>query len=450
MTLRGISGIIVALLLFSNSGRSSAQPLEFIQITNAPYFKPKTPSEIKTIQDAMAAVITITSKELGLPVVDPLTLHLHKDTNAYAAGAGRTGRLPSEVVQFSAAVAQDLRIHVNMERVQGRPWSSQMKLLAHEYTHNIEYLFSPLFRGSQWIREGFAEWVAWKVVDSLGWQLYATSVHRAKLEVGRQAKSLPSLTELEESNGWTTWTNQPNGSIHTYHLAFLAVDKLMATSGVAGMERYFSTQNFASGFGVSLRDLEKELKASLGVPAAAKPLVQKIEKPEWKVGQRWHYAWKAPGRSGSLTREILKEDQLDGVATYVVKVGNNEFYHSKQSLGLLAIALKGKLISKRSSPFEYFSWPLEGGKEWRDAYVLENLEQKSSRKFENLHVVSGFEELSVPAGTFESIKIDSYGLNSGALLAEHWYAPGAKWFVKLRDYVQDGVREEELTSFDSK
>ena len=134
----------------------------------------------------------------------------------------------------------------------------------------------------------------------------------------------------------------------------------------------------------------------------------------------------------------------------MVKVGNNEVYYSKQSLGLLATAAKGKLISKRSSPLEYFSWPLEGGKEWRDAFVLENLEQKSSRKSENLHVVAGLEEISVPAGTFESVKIDTYAVTGGALLLEHWYAPSAKWFVKIRDYVQDGVREEELTSFDSK
>lgn len=450
MTLWSIVGIFAALFFFCNVASSSAQPIDFVQITNAPYFKPKTPAEIKTIQDAMAAVITITSKELGLPVVDPLTLHLHKDTNAYAAAAGRSGRLAFEVVQFSAAVAQDLRIHVNMERARGRPWSSLMRLLAHEYTHNVEYLFSSLFRGSSWIREGFADWVAWKVVDSLGWQDYATSVHRAKLEVARQAKSLPTLAEIEDSKGWVVWTNQPDGSIFTYRLAFLAVDKLMAKGGVAGMERYYSMQSFPNGFGVALRDFEKEFKASLGVPGTAKPLIQKIDKPEWKVGQRWHYAWKAPGRSGSLTREILKEDQLDGVATYVVKAGNNEVYHSKQSLGLLATAAKGKLISKRSSPLEFFSWPLEGGKEWRDAFVLENLEQKTSRKFENLHVVGGLEELNVPAGKFESIKIDTYAVNGGTLLLEHWYAPGAKWFVKIRDYLQDGVREEELTSFDSK
>lgn len=399
----------------------------------------------------MAAVITVTNKELGLPVVDPLTLHLHKDTNAFAAGAGRTGRLQSEVAQFSTAIADQLRIHVNMERVKNAPWGVLIRLFAHEYAHNIEYLFSSLFRGSQWVREGFAEWVAWKVVDSLGWQDYAIAVHRAKLEVVRQTKSLPTLAEIENLNEWIVWGNRPNGYICTYRLAFLAVDNLLAKAGVAGMQRYFSTQGFASGFGVTYRDFEQQFKASLTAPSSAKPLTQKIDKPEWKVFHSWRYAWKAQGRTGSVSREIVKEDQIDGVAAFVVAMGNSEVYFSKQSLGLLATATnKGKLVSKQSSPLEYFSWPLETGKEWRDSFVLENLEQKSSRKFENLHVVAGVEEVRVPAGAFESIKIETYAANSGALVSEHWYAPVARWFVKTRQFPQGMIRDEELTSFDFK
>jgi hypothetical protein len=450
MRRKPIVWILAALFFFCKLDCGLAQPIEFIQISNAPYFKPKTPGEIKTVQDAMAAVISITSKDLGLPIVDPLNLHLHKNTNSYAASAGRSGRLASEVVQYSVAVAQDLRFHVNMERLRGRPWSALIKVLAHEYAHNIESLFSSLFRGSQWIREGFADWVGWKVLDSLGWQDYAISLHRAKLEVARQAKSLPTLAELEEPKRWNVWANQPNGAILTYRFAFLAVDQLMARGGVAAMERYFSKQDFATGFGISWRDFEKEFKASLNEPGTTRRLVERIDKPEWKVGQRWQYGWKAPGRSGSLTREIVKEDQIDGLDAYVLKVGNNEVYYSRQSLGLLATATQGKLIAKRSSPFEYFSWPLENGKEWRDAFILENLAQKSSRKFENVHVVAGLEECGVPAGSFECTRIETYAQNGGALAAEHWYAPGAKWFVKIREYLQDGVREEELTSFDSK
>ena len=48
------------------------------------------------------------------------------------------------------------------------------------------------------------------------------------------------------------------------------------------------------------------------------------EKPAWKVGYEWRYAWKQPGASGTLTREIVREDTFEGVPIYVMKIGNDE------------------------------------------------------------------------------------------------------------------------------
>jgi len=105
----------------------------------------------------MAAVITVTSKDLGLPIVKPLYLHLHKDTNAFAANAGKYGhRLRPEMVKFAIAVAEEGRFHVNMERARGRTWGALLRTLADEYAQKIEYVFSSLNRALQWIREGFA------------------------------------------------------------------------------------------------------------------------------------------------------------------------------------------------------------------------------------------------------------------------------------------------------
>lgn len=441
--------MLAALLSFGGLDGGSAEQLEPVSISNTRYFKPKTPGEIKTIEDAMAAIMTITSHELGLPIVEPLYLHLHRDTNAFAANAGKYGRrLSQAVVQFATAVAEENRFHINLEKTRGRAWSTLLPLLAHEYAHNVEYLFSSLYRGSQWMREGFAEWVAAKVIDSLGWQDYSTSLHRAKLEVTRQRNSLPQLSELEEGRRWTVWANQPYGSILTYRLAFLAVDKLIAKGGVPGMKNYLARQDFAGSFGFSWRDFLRDFGESLGEAKAVKSAFPKTEKPTWKIGQRWHYAWKAPGRSGTLNRELVREDDFEGVSAYVVKVGANEMFYTKDSLGLLATASKGKLVSKRSAPFEFFSWPLDGVKEWKTAYVLENIGQKSTQKSEYINLLADIEAVKVGAGTFEAFKIETYAAASGRLVAERWYAPGAKWFVKTRDYLEEGVREEELTRFD--
>lgn len=65
------------------------------------------------------------------------------------------------------------------------------------------------------------------------------------------------------------------------------------------------------------------------------------------------------------------------------------------------------------------------------------------------HVVANVEEIKVPAGTFESYKINVYDNYTGKLSSEHWYSPKVKWFVKNKTYLASGVREEELLSFKS-
>lgn len=395
----------------------------------------------------MAAIITITSQELGLPVVEPLYLHLHKDSDAFAAYAGGYGRrLPLDVVQFAIALAQESRIHINMEKVRGRPWSTLIRTLAHEYAHNIEYVLS-VHRGSQWIREGFADWVAAKVLHSLGWQDYALSLHRAKLEVSRLKISLPTLSDLEESQRWAVWANDPRGAILTYRLAFLAVNRLIDKGGLQGITRYFTSQDFPGSFRLSWNDFETEFKKSL---VEAQPVLRKDlsrQKPEWKIGFQWQYALRLPGRSGSPRREIVREDIFEGTPSYVVRSGRNENFYTKDAFGLLATASGGKAISKRNAPHQYFSWPLEVGKEWRTTYIRENVETKSSQTLDYTVLLANVEEVKVPAGTFDSFKVEVYGFQNGTLVAEHWYSPKVRWFVKERFYLSNGVREEELVSF---
>src|SRR5262249_28995248 len=174
----------------------------------------------------------------------------------------------------------------------------------------------------------------------------------------------------------------------------------------------------------------------------------KADKPEWKVGNQWRYTWKrSVGPSGTLTREVVREDTFEGVPSYVIRVGKNENFYTKDVLGLLATMSGGKVTLKRDAPYQHFSWPLEVGKEWKNSYTLERLEEKSSETYSNRMVVSKVETLQVPAGTYETFKIEVYSAYSGKLMNEYWYSPQVKWFVKTRVHQQDGVRDEELLSF---
>lgn len=173
----------------------------------------------------------------------------------------------------------------------------------------------------------------------------------------------------------------------------------------------------------------------------------KAEKPEWQTGYEWRYAWKTPAGSGTLTREIVREDTFQGVPAYVVRTGGNESFYTKDVLSSLATMSRGRLVSKNSPPYQGYSWPLEVGKEWRNTYTRENLEEKSSQNFDFRMVVTGVEEVKVPAGSFEALKVEVYQFSGGNVLVEYWYSPKAKWNVKTRTYLQGGIREEELISF---
>lgn len=182
----------------------------------------------------------------------------------------------------------------------------------------------------------------------------------------------------------------------------------------------------------------------------AKPIAgpgTKAEKPDWKVGYLWRYAWKRPRRSGTLTREIIREDVFEGVPSYVVRVGKIESFYAKDTLGIVAGKSGGKLTVKRTPPPQILSFPLEIGKEWKNSFLVENIAEKSSQTFDFRVRVSNIENVEVPAGTFEALKIEVYGSYTGNLVQELWYSPRVKSFIRQRSYLQDGLREEELISY---
>lgn len=443
--------LLSLLLSWNILGCTIAEPPQLISISNPPAFRPRSPQQVKTLEQAMAAIVTVCSQDLGLPTVEPLYVHLYKDAAAYAGYTWSFARLPEQIVRLTAALPEENRLHINLERTRGLPWGQWVQLLAHEYAHNVEYVLTgPLRRGSQWIREGFADWVAFRVLNSLGWEVFSTGLERAKKELSRLKDSPPKLSDLENSQDWIRTVDQPKGRVMTYSLAFLAVDKLIQKKGIQGMLNYFKSEDFEGSFGFSWTDFERELRATVKDLAGAKPTIKdgfKAEKPEWKIGHQWQYAWKGPGTKGTVTAEVLREDTFEGNLSLVLRVVRNEHIYRKADLAFLATLVEGKTVVRRIPAFQIFSWPLEVSKEWRDTSVIENLVRQSSEKTDNELVVSHTEEVKVPAGTFKALKIEAYSFQTGSLVSEYWYAPEVKWFVKTRHYLPVGLREEELVSF---
>lgn len=428
-------------------GCSFPERPEVITISQPPTSRPAKPSDVKTVEEAMAAIMTVCREDLHLPIVDPIQLFLYKDTASFEAyGRPRTTN--------SIAYAQGKKLHINLEKTRGKRWVTSERLavveiLAHEYGHVI---LNALARTGPkpdywplWFQEGFAGWVAAKVLNSLAWQDYGLTLHRAKLELTHNQNLLTLLDGLDWLN-WHALAGKPKGYIRTYSLAFVVVDRLIEMGDLSTTLQYLKTGDFAKIFQGSRDVFQADFQNYLSNLNPPNDLIA-MQKPNWTVGDQWVYEEKSPEARRIVVREVVREDAFQGIPSYVVKRDNEESFYTKETLGLIATMEEGKLTLRRDQSVQIFSWPLAVGKEWRNTYAEENLKNKSKDTIDLSMVVSTIEEMTVPAGTFQAARIEAYDPKSGRLLFERWYSPQAKYYIKTRAYVtKEGLREQDLIS----
>ncbi len=443
-------------LALAAAGCSTAEPPRVVPITDPPAFRPRGPLQVKTLPEALAAIVTVCTTDLELPPVQPLYAQLYKDADSYAYYTSRLGgereRIPGQKQELSLALPHENRLHINMAGARGQSWGALLRLLAHEYGHNIEFVVAASRSAPRWVSEGFAEWVAAKVMDGLGWESYSSSLGRAERELLRYEFVPPDPSQLETIAGWTKASQQPKGRVATYDLAFFAVDKLIEKKGVSAILDFFAFKDFKEAFGVApevfQRSIATQLETAYNATAASGKRFQ-AQLPEWKVGYQWRYALQAPGLRGValVPNEVVREEVFEGRPVYILAAGNNEYPHEKDTLAVLATLTGGKVAMKNDPPSLTLDWPLEVGKHWENHYVIQDVEQKHSEKIDTEVVVGDFEVVRVPAGSFPAYRIETYASSGGELLSDQWYAPAVKWFVKSRFYREDGVVEQSLAAF---
>jgi hypothetical protein len=158
---------------------------------------------------------------------------------------------------------------------------------------------------------------------------------------------------------------------------------------------------------------------STGLSLSAPTTGAKAERPEWQVGYHWRYAWTGPAGKGIFTQEIVGEDSFEDTPVWVMRMGKNENLVDKNVLGLLAIRAGERLISKSDSPYQLLSWPLEISKQWKISHIVERVEEKSSQSIDVRVIVASYEDVKVPAGSFEAFKIEAHNNFTGMIASEH-------------------------------
>jgi hypothetical protein len=106
-----------------------------------------------------------------------------------------------------------------------------------------------------------------------------------------------------------------------------------------------------------------------------------------------------------------------------------------------------------STTEDFLSFPLVQGKSWKHAFSTAN-DSGAIWEYDDTYEVLGEEQVSVPAGTFDTIAIQrtrytlpritpvGFGRSRWAVTTTYWYAPKAKRFVKYAEIHKSGHSDQ--------
>jgi len=241
--------------------------------------------------EVLSAISTAMARELKFPTIQGVVTFysnyqtfengLAAEFEANARGAEeRTGRRQPEAVRqervaflarqrsvTAAAVAVNDNVLVHEIAFRRYPWSERVRVLAHEMTHVLQRNLAGHRPASweNWLIEGFADWVGYKVLDSLNIENFAKSRQGVVDSViaGSARQTLPSLLQLHTQGEILTWT-RAQGRHAAYGQGMVAIDLLVEEKGMAAVLDYFRKfsklnnrqGNFSEAFGETLENFD--------------------------------------------------------------------------------------------------------------------------------------------------------------------------------------------------
>ena len=143
----------------------------------------------------------------------------------------------------------------------------------------------------------------------------------------------------------------------------------------------------------------------------------------------------------------IGSSSVDGVPHYVTKSGTQEIFSRVSDLAASLVRVDGVVVQRQNPSQLVYAWPLAVGKSWEQSYVLERPVDRQTTNYDILNTVDAEETITVPAGTFRTLKIVGRNRNTSTLVYEKWYAPDVKSYVRDRYVLSNGIEERELLAF---
>ena len=232
--------------------------------------------DLSSYEATVRAVAGVIAHDLALPLPDTVMVYVYSSRQVFEQGLiddGHVSRVrAAELSDFAIGVGKRRQLLLHHEpNVASAEW---VRLVAHELAHvsQIE-LAEGEGRAEQWLAEGMAEWVAFRVLERL--RLDTVARRRAiAMDIVRAHPPVLAgrldLATLGTARGFTV-RHLREGSQATYQLAYALADYLITRDGLDQVIDYFRSfahradrrANFAAAFGQSLNDFEAEALAHL-------------------------------------------------------------------------------------------------------------------------------------------------------------------------------------------
>jgi hypothetical protein len=214
------------------------------------------------------------------------------------------------------------------------------------------------------------------------------------------------------------------------------------------MKEQFKAHPFLDWSKAQNRDAQQpRARVEQAATAAALSQTGDIMVPRWQIGDEWQYAYQSPSGSGTYVWVVDRIVALEGIQHYVIKSGAREIFYRVSDLASSLEQINGSVVGRETPSRLQYDWPLIVGKSWEQSFRNERPVARQTTNNTYIWTVESEETVTVPAGTFRTLKIVWRNKKSNSLVHEIWYAPEAKQWVKIREVLSTGIRERELIAY---
>jgi hypothetical protein len=208
----------------------------------------------------------ILQRQFGLPLPARVTAHVYDGRVPFEQGLVTYAALPApsaaEMAQFASGATIAGTVLLRAPVVAAGPAVEWPRLIAHELTHLAQIeLAGDDIGPAQWLAEGMADWVAYRVVDGLGLSDFAGRRAIARMGAAEYVRRARGLDLARLANPRTFIARHRDiGTLVTYRLTLHLTDELVSRHGFPALLSYFrafrlsddAEANFAAIFGISV------------------------------------------------------------------------------------------------------------------------------------------------------------------------------------------------------